>query len=128
MLFASNLPKDVWIIQSFPAYLRDADSIFITYTDDNKSFYENTDGRKVDLIVLPLGHFDTNGEWLKKCVEEYERIGEDLSIGNVLKDEEEKDGKIYADDQIAAIAKDGKAELEYIISIQEAFFAVISID
>ena len=141
VLLASGATDDAWMIQCFPTYLRDSNGIFITYTEDDKSFAENTDGRKVDLIIAPVGNFDLNGKWIGQLIDTDERIDADHSMRDIIGDDdsvkkivgnnegiEKEEGKIYADDHIAAIDMDGKAKLEYIISVQEGFYAVINLD
>ncbi|WP_295151574.1 hypothetical protein [uncultured Ruminococcus sp.] len=133
VLFPSRSDGNVWQIQCFPSYLRDANSVFITSTGDDKSFPEKTDGRKVDLVILPVDDLIPDGEWYDRCVEEEPIIREEKESGWQVymegdTDVQYPDDYVFGEDQLEIIDKDGKAKLLYVLNMQTEHYAVISLD
>ena len=133
VLFPSRDDGNVWKIQCFPSYLRNAEGIFITSVGDDRTFAENTDGRKVDLVILPVDDLIPDGEWYNRCVEEEPLILEEKEDNWSIDPEDDEDiqypeGFVFGDDQLAIIDKDGKAKLLYVLNMQTEHYAVISLD
>jgi hypothetical protein len=133
LLLASNGTGNIWYTQCFPAYLRKAEGIFITYVVDKESFGRNTDGRRVDMVIAPVEAFSKNGEWYKKIIDNDRKFFEEntdlwkTSAGSVVEDKYRED-MIFADDHLEDITDTDKAEVLYSINIQNQYYAVIQLN
>ena len=133
LLLASNGTGNIWYTQCFPAYLRKAEGIFITYVMDKESFGRNTDGRQVDMVIAPVEAFSKNGEWYKKIIDNDRNFFEEntdlwkTSAGSVVEDKYRED-MIFADDHLEDITDTDKAEVLYSINIQNQYYAVIQLN
>ena len=133
VLLLPRVSEKVWLTQCFPQYFRNTNSVYITNVGDNKSFTENTESRKVDLLILRVDDFKLEGEWYNKCVAEDPRIKEEKenSMFQNIEEftiEEYPEDYVFGEDQLALIDKDGNAKLLYVMSIQSSYYAVISLD
>lgn len=66
LLFASESNHMVWLTQCFPAYLRNAESVFITYTRADLSSMSSLGKKDPDLIIVPLNAFEPEGTWYNR--------------------------------------------------------------
>lgn len=133
LLFASHTDFKVWYIQCFPIYLRKANSIFVTSVIDTKSFENNTDDRKVDIVIAPVASFKEDGEWYEKIsetdselfglMEESWKYSADAVFEQAYKEQ-----IVFADQRLEKIADPDNAEVLYCINIQNEYYAVIQLN
>jgi hypothetical protein len=130
VLFASGGDSEVWYTQCFPAYLRKAESIYITFIYDKEADDRIADGRGVDVVIAPLASFRNGGEWYKMAKQlDPERFKEleERWISGVDNDYKERNDEnmSFADDHLDALYGEKSAEVVCCMNIQDEDYVVV---
>lgn len=133
LLFASEVTDNVWYTQCFPAYLRNSESIFITYSRVDTGTLSSLKEKKTDLIIVPITAFDPEGKWYSRIraidpqyFDVLKKIESESVEGTVEKLEREDITCI--DGFIDELNDNGKAEVSFCANIQGLYYAFIEMD
>ncbi|SEL38329.1 hypothetical protein [Ruminococcus albus] len=134
LLFASETTGNIWYVQCFPAYLRAAKNIFITYSRVETETLNNLGEINTDLIIVPINAFDPEGLWYNRIrdtdSEYFDIIEKNLkeSAYCVFDRIGESGENFYIDSFIDDLNNNGSAEVSFCAKIQGEFYAFIEMD
>ncbi len=134
LLFASETTWNVWYTQCFPAYLRDAKNIFITYSKVDTETLNNLGEKETELIIVPIKALDPEGIWHSRVreidpesidtLEKNHKENADSVFDRIV----ENDKNAYIDSFIDDLNDNGNAEVSFCASIQGLYYAFIEMD